>query len=255
MSTPPEPDLRALLEQEDRHDNVLRRRLAFLSLVVPPALAIVLLALAAVFRGPAFAGTLVGQAVLIFTVLGKFAILQSAVVSHGLNEWELASLVAYMDISVATVLVYNLPRLYRLKRIGPTLEDLAEHGLYMLERQRWLGRVTFVGVVAFVMFPLTGTGAIGGSIFGRLLGLSPRRTLVAIAMGALIGSFGMAAFADAVNRFFTPELRASWEFRITGAAVLGLMIFAVWHRGRRITRELRARRAARNPTNGVGHRP
>ena len=54
--------------------------------------------------------------------------------------------------SIAVILVYNLPRLYRMKRFGQTLEDLAEHGLYMLEQKRWLGRVTFLGVIAFVMF-------------------------------------------------------------------------------------------------------
>ncbi len=250
MSRPNDRDLGTLLrEEEERHAPVGAQRHARVALsLLPVAVAIALLILAGAFRGPAFAGMLVGKAILIFTVLGKFIVPLGAGGTGtipDLSVWELAALVAYMDVSIATVLVYSLPRLYRVGRIGATLEDLAEHGLYLLERQRWLARVTMVGVIAFVMFPLTGTGAIGGSIFGRLLGLSARRTLVAIATGAMLGSFGMAVFAERVASIFTDEVRGSWQFKVTGAAILGLMFAAVWWRGRRVTQQLRARRAAR----------
>jgi uncharacterized membrane protein len=248
-SAPPsnEPDLGALMRQEEERDAKVahRRHLANITLVIPPVVGVVLLILAAVLKGGAFAGALIGQGIFIFTVAGKFAILQGVLGEGGFTAIELAALVAYMDISIAVVLVYNLPRLYRLKRVGPTLEELAEHGLYMLEQKPWLGRVTTAGVVAFVMFPLTGTGAIGGSIFGRLLGLSARRTLIAIAVGSCIGSFGMAVFGESVRAVFTPEVQQSWQFKTTGIAVLAVMIGIVWWRGRKVTQELRARRIAR----------
>jgi len=239
--------LSSLMQREEKlHAQAAHRRhLANLTLVVPPAAGVALLIVAAAFKGPGFAGALVTQAIFIFTVAGKFAILQAVLGDVGFTAVELAALVAYMDVSIAVVLVYNLPRLYRLKRVGQTLEDLAEHGLYMLEQKPWLGRVTTAGVIAFVMFPLTGTGAIGGSIFGRLLGLSARRTLAAIGVGACLGSFGMAFFGESVRSVFTPEMQQSWEFKATGAAVLALMIGVVWWRGRKVTQELRARRAER----------
>jgi len=221
-----------------------RRHLANVTLAIPPLVAVGLLIVAAVFKGPAFAAALVGQAFLIFFVLGKFAILQGPI-NETFTSFELAALVAYMDVSIAVVLVYNLPRLYRVKRFGRTLEDLAEHGLYMLEQKPWLRRVTVFGVMAFVMFPLTGTGAIGGSIFGRLLGLSARRTLAAIATGASVGSFGIAYFGDFVTSVFTDDVRQSWEFKTSGVAALVLMIGIVWWRGRKVTQEMVARRAAR----------
>jgi uncharacterized membrane protein len=108
-----------------------------------------------------------------------------------------------------------------------------------------LGRVTIVGVMMFVMFPLTGTGAIGGSIFGRLLGLGPRRTMLSIAVGACIGSYGMAAFGETIAGIFTEEVRNSWEFKASGIAALLLMVAIVWWRGRKVTQQLRARRDAR----------
>jgi len=255
---PDEHELHTLLrDEEERHARIESRHvLRRVTLIGPFVLAIALLAVAAVFRGPEYAAAIAGQAVLIFTVLGKFAILQGVIRPEGFSPWELATLVAYMDISVAVILVYNLPRLYRLPRLGPTLEDLAEHGLFLLEQHPWLRRITIVGVVAFVMFPLTGTGAIGGSIFGRLLGLGPRRTMASISVGACLGSFGMAAFGTTIADIFTEEeVRSSWQFKASGLVALVLMVVLVWWRGRRVTQQLRARRearlAARNRASGA----
>ena len=252
-----EHELHTLLrEEEERHERVESRRvLRRVTLVGPFVLASVLLILAAVVRGPEYAAAIVGQALLIFTVLGKFAILQGVVRPEGFSPWELATLVAYMDISIAVILVYNLPRLYRLPRLGPVLEDLAEHGLYLLEQHPWMRRITIVGVVAFVMFPLTGTGAIGGSIFGRLLGLGPRRTMASIAVGACAGAYGMAYFGDRIAAVFTEEMRHSWQFKASGILALVVMVGIVWWRGRKVTQQLRARREARFAARRRAARP
>lgn len=243
---PPTTDLRSLIEQEERKSaNPRRRRLQSLAFFGPVGLTLTLLALAAVIGGPRLATELVVSMFLIFTVLGKFAVFLGASGGVPFDPWQIAGIVSYMDISIAVVLVYNLPRLYRIPGLGRRLEDLAEHGHYMLECNPALGRVTFAGVVAFVMFPLTGTGAIGGSIFGRLLGLGAKRTLAAIAAGALAGSFGMAYFAETMAGIFTEEVRNSWQFRTIGIGVVLLLVALVTWRGRKVSEELRARRAAR----------
>ncbi len=247
MTPPGPPDIRRLLEDEEsRSGHRHAGKIAAATFIAPIAVSIGLLIVAGVLRGPETAWSLVVSSVLVFTVLGKFAILAGVSGDSPFSVWEWAGLVAYLDVTVATLLVLNLPRLYRLPRVGTTIEDLAEHGLYMLEKRSWLGRVTFFGVIVFVMFPLTGTGAIGGSIFGRLLGLSPIRTLIAIATGAAIGCSTMAAFAETFSAIFTEELRRSWEFQAAGLGVLGVVLFVVWQRGRKLTLELRARRASRN---------
>ena len=241
----PQRDLRTLLEEEERrHGTPRQRQLRVLTILAPVALTIALLVLAGVFHGAASVLDLIVGAIAIFTVLGKFAILGSGLGS-GYSHLEIAFVVIYMDVMIATVLVLNLPRLYRIPRVGPVLEDLAEHGHYMLETRPWLGRITYLGVVLFVMFPLTGTGAVGGSIFGRLLGLGARRTLGAIAVGSVAGSMAIALFGNAIESVLTPEFRDSLTFKLTGIAVLGGLIALVWWRGRRLTLALRARRQAR----------
>ncbi len=246
MVTNDPPDIRTLLEEEEqRTAGADGQRLRAITFWGPVAVTVAILVVAAVMGGVALASQLVVTAVLIFFIAGKFAVLFGIGGDSPFSPYELATIVVYMDVTIATLLVLNLPRVYRLKRVGPLVEELAEHGLYMLQRRRWLGRVTFLGVVMFVMFPLTGTGAIGGSIFGRLLGLPALRTLAAIAFGAAVGAYGMAYFADRLKGVLTEDLARSWEFQAAGAAVVAALVAIIWLRGRRVAAEIRQRRTAK----------
>ena len=201
------PDLATLLAEEELRAKGTSPWLRTVTLLGPLLVSAALLAVIGLMYGWALSGRIAGAALAIFTVAGKFAVLASE--SFGFTPYEIAALIAYMDMMIASILVLNLPAVYRVPRLGPMLEDLAEHGRHMLEQRPWIARVTFFGVVLFVMFPLSGTGAIGGSIFGRLLGLARRWTLVAIATGAVIGSFTMAFFANSINRAFPESVRES----------------------------------------------
>ena len=70
-------------------------------------------------------------------------------------------------------------------------ERLAKEGGNLAANVPWVRRVTFLAIVVFVMFPLASTGSIGGSLFGRLLGLSRVRTVVAVVLGSLSGCAAM----------------------------------------------------------------
>jgi len=212
---------------------------------VPFGAAAVLLGIAWLHAGIGLVGTLLGAAVAVFTALGKFAPIVGLGADSPLSVWEWAALVVYMDVSIATLLTFNLGALYRIPLVGPILEGLAEHGQYMLKTRPWLGKLTFVGVVLFVMFPLTGTGAVGGSIFGRLLGLGAWRTWLAIATGAVVGTGIMALFADGIAATLTPEVRGSWRFQAAGLGILAALIAVITWRGHRVAQEIKARREAR----------
>jgi uncharacterized membrane protein len=95
--------------------------------------------------------------------------------------------------------------------------------------RRW----AFTGVMLFVMFPLTGTGAIGGSLFGRLLGLSRIRTFLSITVGSAIGCFGMAALAEVVANVIPEEVRNSLWFEMTGIALIVFLVLFLMLRSRR----------------------
>jgi len=170
-----------------------------------------------------------------FFSLGKLIILSGAIPdkTFSMSAMQLAAMVVFMDCLYAYLLAYNLHHLYRLPRVGPWLERVQSFCRYWLSRRPWMKRWAFTGVMLFVLFPLTGTGAPGGSILGRLVGLRPRTTLLAIAMGSVLGCGLMASFAAPLEPLFH-GLRHEWWFEASGVAVLAILVFMLLRLGRRL---------------------
>lgn len=212
--------------QEDRPVRSLLHLLLPLGLLVS---AIVLLALTGRL------GTVATAAGVSFFTLGKLIILSGALPDFPLTTEELALMVIFMDCLYAYFLAYNLHHLYRVPRVGPWLERLQNYCHYWLAKNPWMRRWAFTGVMLFVLFPLTGTGAPGGSILGRLVGLSARTTLMAIAVGSVLGCTLMAAFAVPLEKVFH-DIQHEWWFEAIGLLVLAMLILLLYRLGRRLSR-------------------
>jgi uncharacterized membrane protein len=137
-----------------------------------------LLTIAVLFIVRELAGTnavwrLVSTAIATFFFFGKFVILGGSegdlLHARGFYTAEqLVALVLYMDVMTACILAFHVGFLFRLPLIGEKLKALVDDGQFILQKNRWVKRATFLGLIAFVMFPLAATGSVGGSIFGRL---------------------------------------------------------------------------------------
>lgn len=162
---------------------------------------------------------------------GKFIILGGPTQSL-LNRFELAALVTYMDCASAFFLVFNIDLLYRIKRIGPILHEIRDFGHFVLYRNRWIRSLSFVGVALFVMFPVSGTGALGASILGRLIGMNRYRVMVAITLGASISCFGLAMLAGQIS----PEVANHWAFKYLGFPIFLVFVTVLGRRFRQVRR-------------------
>lgn len=173
---------------------------------------------------PEHVAQLPGYMAFAFVVAGKFIVL-APLLQEGVpyGPYYLAAMIALMDVTTALFVVLHLDVLYRLPWIGRRLRGMEEYGRRTLEEKPWYRRWAIGGVAVFVMFPLTGTGAIGGTLFGRLIGLRPMQILAGIAAGAFAGSFGMAIFADVLARVLAP-IRDTLGFKIVSAAVVGAFL-------------------------------
>ena len=143
---------------------------------------------------------------------------------------ELALMVFAMDVWVAYFLTFNLHHVYRIRafRLGERLRNLHQYCRFWLDTRPWMRRWAFTGVLLFVLFPLTGTGAIGGSILGRLGGLRARTTLGAVALGSALGCTLMAAFAAPLEPIFE-RIQDEWWFHALGIAVIfAVILLLVW---------------------------
>ena len=172
---------------------------------------------------------LVSHALLTGLVFGRFIILVGmegqAHDSYdiSLQPSELFCLVTYLDFMTAIFVAFHMGIIFRLPYIGEKLAMLVWDGRLFLNAHRWVRRIAFIGLVLFVVFPTSTTGSIGGSIFGRLLGMGRVRTVLGVLIGSLIGNGIMWAFAKQINKYFDPE--DIW-IKVAGVAILvGLAVF------------------------------
>ena len=134
-------------------------------------------------------------------------------------------MVLFMDVMVAMLLSCHLGFMFKLPVMGAKMRELVVDGKYILSKQPWMQKLTYVGIVAFVMFPLAATGSVGGSIFGRLLGLSRLSTFMCVLVGSVMGCGSMYLLGDALK-----PLMKSTSAKIGGIAVIIAFIFMLNHR-------------------------
>jgi len=161
------------------------------------------------------------------------------------SPWEIGAAVGLGDTCVGFLLTQNIELAHRVPRLGPSLQGLQRRGEAILAAQPWMRRLTFLGMAAFVTFPLSGTGALGGSVFSRLLGLGPWRATLALACGGFTGGFAFTAlivgFGTAVREVINPTQAV--------AGGIGVILVLMWVLNRRY-RRLLAENGARDERDG-----
>jgi len=137
---------------------------------------------------------ILSQLMLVYFVppFGKGTVIPGGIVA-GIDPWTLAVATAFVDIAVGVFLTWNFDLAKKIPFIGSGITRVQRKGEAMLGSLRWLERASFIGIVVFVMFPFQGSGAVGGTILGRAIGLSPNKNLAAVTIGAVGGSFLLSA--------------------------------------------------------------
>jgi Putative small multi-drug export protein len=193
-------------------------------------------------RGGEFVAKLLGTALATFFGLGRFVILfgsdmkDPSAASHAeeasrfnfMTSSELFTMVTWMDLFAACLLIFHAGFLYRIPKLGPGMVKLREEGEFFMKTQPWMRRFTFIGVALFVAFPLAATGSIAGSIFGRLLGMSRKATLAALVAGTLLGNGAMFLGSELINKI--PFFDKDNPLNLVGglAVIVGIIVFLNW---------------------------
>ncbi|MGE0190831.1 MAG: small multi-drug export protein [Planctomycetota bacterium] len=165
-----------------------------------------------------------------------------------LGTWDLALIVMWVNAASAFFYTWNLDLLERVPKIGPALHQMREDAQLTVTERPWIRRLSTVGVGMFVISPLPGSGALGGSIVGRLIGLSRRATALAVTWAGVIVCLVYAMLGEKVRK--AVEDVPLW-IKI-GGGVLGLALiwlFLRWLRraAARTADEVRARQEAGQP--------
>ena len=207
------------------------------TLFSPIILTVGVLGLLAVVQGPGYAWKCIYHAFVTFFLLGRFVLLvgvegeaSAAVAKIAMKPSELFFLVTFMDFIVALFVTFHMGVLFRIPKIGHKLAMLVWDGKFFMDSQPWIKRMAFAGLVGFVIIPFSTTGSIGGSILGRLLGLSRLTTVGGVLLGSVLGNGIMFMFAKQINKY----LEDNWTFRIVGLLLIVVICVLIEWRYRAI---------------------
>jgi len=134
-----------------------------------------------------------GKYVAVFSVysfaplIGMIAVIPTGF-GLGIPPEALIAFIVYTDSVLALFLVWNFDYAKKIPGLGKLVKSVGEKGEEALRKYKWLKRFEFIGLVAFVIFPLQWTGAGVGSIVGRLIGMAPFMTWLAVILGTFIRS-------------------------------------------------------------------
>ena len=213
----------------------------FVTLTGPLLFTAVLLTAMGLIWGWALPGKFVYHAFLTFFVFGRFIILGGYEGTGGgwmesvsLAPSQLFVLVTYMDFMVALFVTFHMGVLFRLPWAGPKIAGLVSDGKFLMDHYPWLKRLAFAGLVGFVIFPTSTTGSIGGSIFGRLLGLGRFFTVAGVLLGSIIGNGIMYLFAKEINKYIGPD---SLWLKLSGVVLLVLAVMLLEWRYRQFKKK------------------
>ena len=152
----------------------------------------------------------------IFPPAGKESVIPIGI-AVGFPWWLMALTIILMDILTGLFMALNFDIALKIPGLGRWIRKFIANGEQFFARRPWLERFYFAGVVMFVMFPLQGSGGIGATLVGRMIGLSPGKVLLAITIGSVIGCTAIALGAEFIKELIlaNPAL---------GLAVAGLVI-------------------------------
>lgn len=228
--------------------NFYRRNfpLWLVTLLGPGLLTLVVFAVISAYTDPSYSTLLANAAFWSFVLLGRFTIIASA--SLGIPATDLFWWVTYQDVMVGLFCAFHIGFIYRLPWVGRKIAALSADSEFILAQQPWMKNLTFLGLIAFIAFPLGATGSVGGAFFGRLLGLSRWSIFWGSAIGAVIGNLAMLLLHQTIIRLF-PKLQDDPTLRWGGILFIILIIVILERRYRSLKRAFLLKKASMPVTN------
>ena len=245
MTSPPGPPLSPPVQPPPR--GIVTRLALFFG---PPAAVFVAWWLTDRFFGTTIARESLVAAGLFLTFVGPTVILGPSVVGESgfehLSTWNLVAVSSFMTVVTAFFWTYNLDLLERVPRMGPVLKRSRERMAKWLAGHRWIRRLAVFGVGFFVVLPLPGSGTMGGSVMGRILGLTRRVAFLSVSLGGVIVTLAYGRFGDEITRL-SERYELSTEAKV--AVALGFLL-SLWLIGKGIAWMGRPAPAAAGAPNG-----
>jgi uncharacterized membrane protein len=166
-----------------------------------------------------------------FFAVGKFLPLWGITGKSQFGPYELGVVIWMMDTFNVVLFVYALELFYKIKPLSRWLHKVQANSALVLDAYPRLRKMSRVGLVLFVLFPIAGTGSIGATFIGILL-RTPRRVLITcVSIGGLLGgmlmAFAAANFSSALQSLQGMQADPRLKYVFVGV-VVALLVAGVW---------------------------
>lgn len=221
---------RQVMDSFDRFELSFRREhpIVWASSIIGPIVTTVAIVVGLwILAGYSYMLKVLGAAMVTFFFLSRFVLLAGEKADDSvsfLTRESLFLMITYMDLIMAVIVTFHIGLMFKIPYAGEKIGSLVGDAQFIIKQSPWVRRLTFVGLVLFVMIPLAATGCIGGAIFGRLLGLSRGMTLLGLSIGSLLGNGIMYVGAQWIHNYI--PLESIW-MKVGGVAFVILVIFSV----------------------------
>jgi uncharacterized membrane protein len=212
----------------------------WLTVGLPLGATLLLWVLSGVLGSWGVAGQLLTATVASLLGLGPTVVFGPAVLSGiQLSTWELAALMTWTGTVVAALCSWNLDLLERIPRLGPFLASARRGAAHSLRDHRWVRRLALLGVFVFVLLPLPGSGAMGGAIVARLVGLTPLAGFLVVSLACAAVAAIYAVSATALKNWLD-DAHVETAVRVGGALVILLIAWLLVKLSRWFARQAEA---------------
>ena len=199
--------------------------LKVLSLAVPLAVLGVLTVAVSIWKKGGAAWELWALTLASYCYVNKFVILWATVPSAHFGPWAIAGLVLFTDAATVLFMIANMDVLYGMPYVGRKIREMRRAGWEFLHVHKWLGRTAVLGLAAFVLLRIAGAGAVGGTRFGRLVGLDRPGTVAGVMVGSAAGCAFLAAGAAFARAYLKLSEHPGWL--VVAGLVLAAAIFTL----------------------------
>jgi uncharacterized membrane protein len=203
----------------------ISRRNTYIRLIVPPFLAVIFFTLCFLILSRNEILILGGLMVAYFIPpSGKESIIPIGI-GLGIPWWLMALTLTLLDVITALFMIMNFALMLRVPRLGPWIEKTTATSREFVAEHPWMNQWRIPGLAFFVMLPLQGTGGVGATVIGLMIGLTPGEILLAVGIGAAVESLTFALGWGLVRELILANLILG--FAVAFALIIGTILLLI----------------------------
>lgn len=155
-------------------------------------------------------------------------------IALGIPWWLIATSLVLLDVLTSLFVILNIRLALRIPVLGPWISRFLGSGEEFMKKRPWIARWSVLGVAFFVFLPFQGTGGVGATLVGMLVGLSPSRILLAVALGASAESLLFALGSEIIWRLILENFALGILVAIAtlAIAVIAYLLLRRWYEGK-----------------------